>query len=71
MGNEHWQCVLVGKVTVRLASHWSCITVHWTMYDKMFQNHGLETEWDYSGRMGRDGKARKQMNQVRKRKREK
>jgi len=29
---------------------------------------GLETEWDYSGRMGRDGKARKQMKRVRKEK---
>jgi len=27
---------------------------------------GLETEWDYSGRMGRDGTARKQMKQIRK-----
>jgi len=27
---------------------------------------GLQTEWDYSGRMGRDGKARKKMKRVRK-----
>jgi len=27
---------------------------------------GLETEWDYSRRMGRDGKARKYMKRVRK-----
>jgi len=27
---------------------------------------GLETEWNYSGRMGRDGKARKYIKRIRK-----
>jgi len=27
---------------------------------------GLEIEWDYSGRMGRDGKAKKSIKRVRK-----
>jgi len=30
---------------------------------------GLEMDWDYSSRMARDGKARKQMKRVRKGKR--
>jgi len=32
---------------------------------------GLETEWDYSGRMERDGRARKKMKRVKNGKKEK